>query len=124
MEILIKTKKGNLRAEIIEDLNPLTAGSIIESLPIAGRANVWGDEIYFEIPVSQEEENSQQEVEIGSMGYWPPGKALCLFFGRTPVSRTDKPRAYSPVNVFGKITDDPKILKSIKDGDQIEITRK
>ena len=124
MEILIKTEKGSLRAEIIEDLNPQTAGAIIESLPITGRANVWGDEIYFEIPVSLDEENSQQEVEIGSMGYWPPGKALCLFFGRTPVSKTDKPRAYSPVNLFGKITDDLKILKSIRDGDQIEITHK
>ncbi|MHA2032102.1 MAG: cyclophilin-like fold protein [Candidatus Kariarchaeaceae archaeon] len=124
MEIVIKTEKGNLRAEIIEDLNPRTAGAIIKSLPITGRANVWGDEIYFKIPVTLDEENSQQEVEIGSMGYWPPGKALCLFFGRTPVSRTDKPRAYSPVNVFGKITEDPKILKSIQDGDQIEIASK
>ncbi len=121
MKIKIIFREGELEGEIDESKNPKTAKSIIDVLPITGRANVWGEEIYFEIPVEATEENSQEEVEVGNIAYWPPGRALCIFFGRTPVSTSDKPRAYSPVNVIGRVLTDIKLLKKVKDGEEIKI---
>ncbi|MEM5773010.1 MAG: cyclophilin-like fold protein [Candidatus Aenigmatarchaeota archaeon] len=125
MKILIKTQHGNLGAEIEERKNPKTAEAIIQALPIEGKANLWGEEIYFEIPVKLEKENSQQDVEIGDLAYWIEGSCFCIFFGKTPVSKTEKPRAYSPVNVFGKITSKNfvEILKKVKDGEKIRVEK-
>jgi len=84
-----------------------TAKSIIEVLPVRAKANRWGDEIYFSIPVTaQLEENSRDVMEAGELGYWPPGRAFCIFFGPTPASRGNEIRAALPVNVVGKITSD------------------
>ena len=81
-----------------------TARAIIAVLPVEGRANVWGEEIYFEIPVQvAQADDAVEEVEVGTLAFWPPGNALCIFFGPTPVSTSNKPRAYSPVNIFGLI---------------------
>ena len=121
MYILIKTQKGDVKAEIQEKKNPKTAKGIIQSLPINSIANTWGQEIYFEIPISLELENAQQDVEIGDLAYWPPGKAFCIFFGRTPVSKSEKPQAYSDVNVFGTIIEGLNFLQPIKDGDKIKV---
>lgn len=112
-----------MEADVDETKNPKTTRTIIEALPISEEANLWGEEIYFEIPVELEEENSQQEVEVGDIAYWPPGSALCIFFGRTPVSTGDKPRAYSPVNVFGRVKYGVKFLKKVKSGENIKIER-
>jgi hypothetical protein len=125
MRILIKTKYGDMEGEIEKGKNPKTAKAIIQALPIEGNASRWGDEIYFEIPVSLEEENSQQEVEVGNLAFWVEGSCLCIFFGRTPVSTSEKPKAYSPVNVFGRITSKNfiDILKKIKSGEKIIIEK-
>jgi len=114
---------GAVLAEIDEERNPSTAKAIWDVLPIRGKANRWGDEIYFGIPVEMDEENSQQVVEIGDLGYWPPGHAFCIFFGKTPTSSGDKPEAYSPVNVFGRILGDPKIFRKVRGGEEIKIER-
>ena len=100
-----------------------TANAIWEALPIQARANTWGDEIYFSIPVYLAEENAQEVVSLGDLGYWEPGHAFCLFFGRTPVSRGNEIRPASPVNVFGHIEGDPTVLKKVKDGAKIVIAR-
>jgi hypothetical protein len=100
-----------------------TAKNILRRLPLEGRANIWGDEIYFEIPLQLElETDARTEVAIGDLGYWPVGSAFCIFFGPTPVSTDDTPRAYSPVNVFGRITGDASLLKSVRDGAGIRVT--
>ena len=122
-KIKIITKYGELEAEIENSKNPKTAKEIIKILPVEGKANRWGDEIYFEIPLSLEEENSQQEVEIGDIAYWPPGNSLCIFFGKTPVSTGNRPKAYSAVNVIGKVTKNLEILKKVRDGDLVKIER-
>jgi len=122
IEIVIEAT-GRVIGEIDEKKNPKTGRAIWDALPIQARSNRWGEEIYFEIPVKIREENSQQDVEIGDLAYWPPGSAFCIFFGRTPVSKGDKPRAYSPVNVFGRILGDAKVLKKVRDGDPIRIDR-
>jgi len=99
-----------------------TARSIASSLPVEGRANIWGDEIYFEIPVAVEQEPDAREVlEVGELGYWPVGRAFCIFFGPTPVSTDKRPRAYSPVNILGRLLGDPLLFKSVKDGDRVRI---
>jgi uncharacterized protein len=103
--------------------NPKTAEAFWNAMPIKQSGNRWGDEIYFSTSVSLSEENSRAEVEIGSVAYWPPGKALCIFFGSTPASRGDEPRAASPVNVFAKVVGDTTIFKKFRDGDQVSVVK-
>ena len=102
-----------------------TAAKILEILPVEGSANVWGDEIYFDIPLEIEQaSDARAEVEVGELGYWPAGPAFCIFFGPTPVSTGDKPRAYSPVNIFGQILGDAKQFKSVSSGARVQVIRK
>jgi len=100
------------------------ATAIYESLAIVGSGNRWGEEIYFEIPVDQPlSEDATEDVEIGDLGYWPPGKAFCIFFGRTPASTGDQPKAASPVNLIGRVLDDVKALRAVPDGASVRIDR-
>jgi hypothetical protein len=115
---------GDVSAEIFLEGNPKTAKAILEALPILARVNKWGDEIYFRIPVSLPEENSQQDVKIGDLGYWPQGDGFCIFFGRTPISTGSNPKAASPVNVFGKILEDPTVFRKTKSGEEIQIEKR
>ncbi|NCP28461.1 MAG: hypothetical protein COY42_19000 [Armatimonadetes bacterium CG_4_10_14_0_8_um_filter_66_14] len=111
----IKITAGEVAAYAeLNDSN--TAAAIAAALPLEGRANTWGDEIYFSIPVDCEPENGREVVDLGDLGYWPPGTAFCIFFGRTPASRGDEIRPASPVNVFGKVEGDPTVFKSVPDG--------
>jgi len=103
--------------------NPKTAEAVWNALPIKQSGNRWGDEIYFSTPVSLSQENSRAEVEIGSIAYWPPGKALCIFFGPTPASQGDEPRAASPVNVFAKVIGDATVFRKFRDGDQVSVVK-
>ena len=122
--IKIFTKStADVQAEIIESLNPKTAKAIIEALPIKGHCNRWGDEIYFSISTRVEAENARQVVEKGALAYWPPGQALCIFFGPTPASSGDEPRAASPVNVFGKIIGDPSVFRRVRSGEEVTISK-
>lgn len=104
--------------------NPKTTNSILAALPFESQAQTWGDEIYFKIPVKVPEENAKTVVEVGDVAYWPPGESMCIFFGPTPASKASEPRAYSPVNVFGKITDDPSVFKKVKNGERITVERR
>ena len=98
-----------------------TAQQIWAVLPIEARGNIWGDEIYFSIPVEAETDNAQEVVELGELAYWPPGTAFCIFFGPTPMSRGAEIRPASPVNVFGKLIGDPKVFKQVSDGTVVKI---
>ena len=101
-----------------------TAQAIWEALPIKGQANTWGDEIYFEVPVFLEASGDAREtVAVGELGYWPPGHAFCIFFGPTPASQGDEPRAASAVNVFGRLAGDATILQQVKGGEAVFIER-
>lgn len=87
------------------------AREIAESLPIETSINTWGEEFYFEIPVSSDlDETATSEVEVGTIGYWPPGRALAIFFGRTPMSTTDKPVPASDVNLVGRLENAEKLV--------------
>ncbi|MDI6870416.1 MAG: cyclophilin-like fold protein [Bacillota bacterium] len=98
-----------------------TAAAIAAALPIDGRANTWGEEIYFPIPVKLGSENGRVEVAVGDLGYWPPGSAFCIFFGRTPASIGPEPRAASLVNVCGRLLSDPGLFRKVKDGTPIHL---
>ena len=89
-----------------------TAGLIRQALPITSSAQLWGDEAYFATPVEAEEEDPQADVPAGTVAYWPPGKALCLFFGQKP---------YSPVNVVGALDGDPHVLAAVREGDPVRV---
>ena len=120
-------KRIRIKADTVEvdaELNTSsTAQSIWEALPISARCNTWGDEIYFSIPVDGELEDGREVVDLGDIGYWPPGNAFCVFFGPTPASRGDEIRPASPVTIVGKVVGDPKVLKEVSSGAEVTITR-
>ena len=120
---IIEISSGELSVQAELNESP-TAQEIWKKLPLEGRANAWGDEIYFEIPVVMDQESdARAEVEVGELGYWPVGRAFCIFFGPTPVSTDERPRAYSPVNVIGRVQGDATLFKLIRDGDLVRVDR-
>jgi len=123
MEILIRSPKiGEIRAILEESLAPKTVSALSQALPLKARARRWGKEVYFETPVAVDLEKGAEVVEKGAIGYWPPGRALCLFFGPTPASKNpEEIRPASAVTVVGRILAAPEILDRVKDGDPIEI---
>lgn len=121
LKIVIKTSDLSVTAVLLQ--TP-TASAMYDALPFDGTVNVWGDEIYFDLPLQLGlEEDARAEVAIGDLAYWPAGPAFCIFFGPTPVSRGDEPRAYSPVNVFGRVEGDAAVFKSVADGTSIQIDK-
>jgi len=121
MRIRITTDStGPVEAEVTDE-NPVTARAIIEALPLTGRANTWGDEIYFTVPVEGDVENPKVVVELGELAFWPPGNAFCIFFGPTPMSKGDEIRPASEVNVFGRIIGDPTVFRGVRGGDEVTI---
>ena len=119
----INLSVGNVSLDA-ELLDTPTANKILEALPLESSANVWGDEIYFDIPLNlAQEPDARADVEIGDLAYWPAGPAFCIFYGPTPVSTGDQPRAYSPVNVFGRILGDAKQYKGVANGAAVMITQ-
>ena len=100
-----------------------TADTIWQALPIEAKASTWGDEIYFDIGVAIKAESPKDVVGMGDLGYWPPGSAFCIFFGRTPASSGDEIRPASAVNVFGRVQGDPKVFKKVRAGAQVRLER-
>ena len=117
----IKITTGKIKIEAELNDSP-TAKAIFNALPIKAKANRWGGEIYFTIPVEVELEAGAREVlETGELGYWPTGNAFCMFFGKTPASKKNEIRAASAVNVIGKIKGDLSELWDVADGADVII---
>ena len=117
-KIWIKASAVEIQAELNDTR---TAQAILEALPLKAKANTWGDEIYFPIPLKLEIENGKEVVEPGDLGYWPEGHCFCIFFGPTPVSQGNEIRPASPVTVFGKVISDLQILKQVVSGTKITV---
>ncbi len=118
-QILIKIGDLSLKAELF---NTPCAYAIAEKLPIKTQPEEWGDEFYFEIPVQFPlDETSTTNVKVGDIGYWPPGRALAIFFGPTPLSKGDEPVPASEVNIVGRIIDNARVLKNARGARQIII---
>ena len=98
-----------------------TAAAILEKLPVRGRVNTWGEEIYFEIPVAMEPEQAVEVVEEGELAYWPAGRCFCIFFGKTPASTETEIKPASPVTLVGRLLGDPKEWGAVPDGREITL---
>jgi hypothetical protein len=119
---ICKITAGDVVAEA-ELLDNTTADAIWEAMPIQARGSTWGDEIYFGIPVEMGEDDAQAVVELGDLGYWPPGNALCIFYGPTPASVGSEIRPASPVNVWGHIVGDAKVFRGARSGVKVTVER-
>ncbi len=112
------------KVEAIAELNDSAmADAIWNALPLQARGSTWGDEIYFSIPVDKAKGPVKEVVDLGELGFWPPGKAFCIFYGQTPISRAGEIRPADPVVVFGKIIGDPKVFKPVTSGTSVSVER-
>ena len=121
-KILVEIPKlETIILELNDENSPKTVKFFVEKLPFTTGINLWGEEIYTnETPIDVSEENAKPLVELNDVAYWPTGKAICLFFGPTPIGNKNEIKPYSPVNVIGKIIDpDKSILSKIKNGTNV-----
>ena len=119
-QVVITAGPVSMQAELSSNS---TADQIWQALPVSAPANVWGDEIYFSLPVqATRSDDAVEEVDVGDLAYWPPGNAFCIFFGPTPVSRGVRPRAASPVNLFGRLLGDATIFRAVSDGTEVTVS--
>ena len=103
-----------------------TARALAEALPITGNAQLWGEEIYFPVPqvAAALDDTAKAVVDVGDIGYWPTGRAICFFFGLTPASLPGEIRPASPVNFVGRLRDDPCCLKLVPEGAPVRLEKK
>lgn len=119
MRIRIRWKSGELEADLKD--TP-TAKKLISVLPCGSLASTWGEEVYFEVPVKAVlEEGAHEVVEPGTVCFWLQGNSLALPYGRTPISKGDECRLAARCNILGRILGDPRKLRSVKDGDKIQV---
>jgi hypothetical protein len=104
---------GEVEGELVRFLAPRTIDMIVRKLPIEGRAALWKEEVYFETPIKMGEEKAKATVETGTIGFWPMGSAICIFYGKS--------QPYSPVNIIGKVVGNLDIFKQIKSGTKIRV---
>ena len=119
-ERAIRITAGDVGATATLDASR-TADAIWAALPLEAKASTWGDEIYFDIGVAIAAEKPKEVVGMGDLGYWPPGSAFCIFFGRTPASTGDEIRPASAVNVFGRVSGDPTVFKKVRAGARVKL---
>ena len=101
------------------------ATEILRVLPIDAAPEEWGDELYFAVPVAlPPDETATTLVDPGDIGYWPPGRALAIFFGPTPLSTDDRPVPAGAVNLVGRLTCDPASLRGARGARQIRVARR
>jgi len=125
-KILVRvTELENITIELDDTSSPKTCASFLKSLPFSVTAHIWGEEIYTdESPIIQSEENAKDLVNLNDVAYWPNGKAICLFFGPTPIGKKGEIKPYSPVNVIGKIINpDKNILSKMNEGTKITFNK-
>jgi len=104
---------GEAEGELVRFLAPRTIDTIVRRLPVEGRAALWKEEVYFEIPVKIGEEKAKPTVETGTIAFWPMGSALCVFYGQS--------QPYSQVNILGKVTKDLELFEQVKSGATIKV---
>ena len=123
MTTTLRIKAGPLIVEAwLNDSH--TAQAIAAALPIKGKANCWGDEIYFRVPVKKEAiADARAEMDVGELAYWPPGQAFCIFFGPTPASSDKRPQAASPANPIGRILGDASLFREIASGAEVIVEK-
>jgi hypothetical protein len=104
---------GEAEGELVRFMAPRTVDTIVRKLPVEGRAAIWKEEVYFEIPVRLGEEKAKPTVDTGTVAFWPMGSALCIFYGKS--------QPYSPVSVLGKVTKGLELFRQVKSGATIKV---
>lgn len=104
---------GEAEGELVRFLAPRTVDTIVRKLPIEGRAALWKEEVYFEIPIKMGEEKAKPTVEPGTIAFWPMGSALCVFYGKS--------QPYSPVSILGKVTTNLELFRQVRSGATIKV---
>jgi hypothetical protein len=100
-----------------------TARALVSALPVKAKAQTWGEEVYFEVPVKATlEAGAKQVVPPGTVCFWTEGSSLALPWGRTPVSEGDESRLVTRCNVLGTIDGDPRQLAPVRSGDSITVS--
>src|SRR5678816_3383228 len=106
-----------------ELLDTPTARAIAAALPLSSSVLTWGEEVYFEVPVTvAREKDARAVVTPGEVAYWPDGPCIALGYGRTPISQGDETRLASRCNVFGKLLGDAKALAKVKAGANVRVS--
>ncbi len=124
MKIKIEIEGEVFSATLTKEFAPKTVEKIVEVMPIESDVMIWGDEVYFDVPVDIGEENAKETVSKGDVGYWPEGKTLCIFYGKTPISDSEEEiRPASAVNIVGRI-EEPDRLKKLdpEGGERIRVS--
>jgi len=106
---------GEAKGELVRHLAPRTVEAIVQRLPVEGRAAIWKEEVYFEIPVKMGKEKAKATVEKGTIAFWPMGNALCIFYGES--------QPYSPVNVVGQVTKNLEMFSQVKSGAKVRVEK-
>ena len=106
---------GEAEGELVRHLAPRTVDAIAKRLPIEGRAALWREEVYFQIPVKLGKEKAEPTVEKGAVAYWPMGNAFCIFYGES--------QPYSPVNIVGQVTKNLELFERVKSGTKIIVEK-
>lgn len=118
-EILIRAGTVAIRARVLD--SP-TGDRIWAALPIYSKAQIWGDEVYFNVPVSADREPGARDVvEAGEIAFWPDGDAIAMGFGPTPISRHGEIRLASPCNVWAIALDDVRQLSAVRAGERVAV---
>ncbi len=104
---------GEAEGELVRFMAPRTIDYVVRKLPMEGRAALYKEEVYFEIPIKMGEEKAKPTVETGTIAFWPMGSALCVFYGKS--------QPYSPVSILGKITSNLDLFKQVKSGSTIKV---
>ncbi len=114
---------GSIAVQLRPEPTP-TIQALLTAVPFSSNASTWGDEVYFNAPFHAKlEADARVDMEVGDVAFWPDGDAIAIFFGSTPASVSDKPRAYSPCNIIGTLVGDVSALKRIRSGDSVEVAR-
>ena len=118
----IKIESKDIKVELqVTPVDSAATRKISASLPLESRARLWGDEIYFDTDISAPAQGATLDVGVGDIAYWPEGKCLCIFFGKTPASSGDRPVPASEVVIVGKADVDPAMLRRVKPGSKVRV---
>lgn len=112
--VKISFQSTECNVELVRILAPRTVDELVEAMPFNSKAFLWKEEVYFETPISMGPEKSRPTVQTGDVAYWPPGKALCIFYGKS--------QPYSPVNVVGRVVTDLDAIKKVRQGEWVRVS--
>ncbi|MEM2128584.1 MAG: cyclophilin-like fold protein [Candidatus Methanomethylicaceae archaeon] len=112
--VKVSFQSAECKVELIRILAPRTVEALIGALPFNSKAFLWKEEVYFETPVTMGPEKSRSTVQTGDVAYWPPGRAFCIFYGKS--------QPYSPVNVIGRVVTDLEPLKKVRQGEWVKVS--